>query len=223
MSLLSKMSDKERDHYHRKGIFTVTQLSHTFRPRRRGRSTHEHALRALAIRKNQIHIVGKLEWNAPGTLVYVDVEGDPEREFYYCVGIRFTCGSVVERSFWADTPADEARMWDVSLRFLTTIENATLIHFGAYEATFLRQMKKRYPEADRGGALDRLISSAINLVSAIYGRIYFPTYSNGLKDIATYLGFCWSETSPTGLKALLWRRNWEISQDSRIEAAAAYL
>jgi hypothetical protein len=23
----------------------------------------------------------------------------------------------------------------------------------------------------------------------IYGRVYFPTYSNGLKDIASYLGF----------------------------------
>jgi predicted RecB family nuclease len=35
LSLLSGMSDKERKRLHGKGIFTVTQLSYTFRPRRR--------------------------------------------------------------------------------------------------------------------------------------------------------------------------------------------
>jgi hypothetical protein len=60
LSLLAKMSEKNRKKYHEKGIFTVTQLSYTFRPRRRPveRRKHEHALQALGIRKNQIHVVG---------------------------------------------------------------------------------------------------------------------------------------------------------------------
>src|SRR5215469_3529762 len=37
LSLLSGMSEKERKKLHGKGIFTVTQLSYTFRPRRRRR------------------------------------------------------------------------------------------------------------------------------------------------------------------------------------------
>ena len=37
LSLLSGMSEKERKKLHAKGIFTVTQLSYTFRPRRRHR------------------------------------------------------------------------------------------------------------------------------------------------------------------------------------------
>jgi predicted RecB family nuclease len=46
LSLLSKLSDKERKKYHDKGIFTVTQLSYTFRPRKRsGCSTTKHYLR----------------------------------------------------------------------------------------------------------------------------------------------------------------------------------
>ena len=35
LSLLSGMTEKERTNFNSKGIFTVTQLSHTFRPRRR--------------------------------------------------------------------------------------------------------------------------------------------------------------------------------------------
>src|SRR5262245_18258765 len=34
LSLLTKLSEKERKQHHSKGIFTVTQLSYTFRPRR---------------------------------------------------------------------------------------------------------------------------------------------------------------------------------------------
>jgi predicted RecB family nuclease len=39
LSLLSRMSEKERKKLHAKGIFTITQLSYTFRPRRRHRKS----------------------------------------------------------------------------------------------------------------------------------------------------------------------------------------
>ncbi len=67
LSLLSGMTVKERKKLHDKGIFTVTQLSYTFRPRRRPkrlrdkREKHHHSLRALAIRQKKIHIVGSPE------------------------------------------------------------------------------------------------------------------------------------------------------------------
>ncbi len=61
LSLLAKMTEKARQKYHEKGIFTVTQLSYTYRPRRRrGGVKHDHALKALAIRKNQVHVIGKV-------------------------------------------------------------------------------------------------------------------------------------------------------------------
>jgi len=68
LSLLSGLSEKDRKRLHNKGIFTVTQLSYTFRPRRRHRESrgkqekHHHSLRALAIRENKIHAVGFLEF-----------------------------------------------------------------------------------------------------------------------------------------------------------------
>src|SRR5579859_1778681 len=34
-----------------------------------------------------------------------------------------------------------------------------------------------------------LIEGSRNVLAVIYGRIYFPAYSNGLKDIASFLGF----------------------------------
>jgi len=94
LSLLASMSEKERKRLHRKGIFTVTQLSYTFRPRRRPkrlrdkREKYHHSLKALAIREKKIHIVGSPELKIEGTPVYLDVEGLPEENFCYLIGVR---------------------------------------------------------------------------------------------------------------------------------------
>ncbi len=146
LSLLSKMSALERQRYHQRGILTVTQLSHTFRHRRGSRRGHDHALKALAIRKNQIHVLGAFALSNSGTPVYFDVEGDPDRDFYYCVGLRFENGAETqERSFWANETTDEETMWIGCLACLSEIENPRLIHYGSFESAFLQQTKKRYP------------------------------------------------------------------------------
>src|ERR671937_187896 len=66
----------ERKELNGKGIFTVTQLSYTFRPRRRPkhlrekREKYHHSLKALAIRERKIHIVGNPDLKIEGTPVY---------------------------------------------------------------------------------------------------------------------------------------------------------
>jgi predicted RecB family nuclease len=86
LSLLSSMTEKERKNFNSKGIFGVTQLSYTFRPRRRPkqqagkREKYHHSLKALAIRERKIHIVGSPQLKIEGTPVYLDVEGIPDRD-----------------------------------------------------------------------------------------------------------------------------------------------
>lgn len=225
LSLLSSMTEKERKKQHNKGIFTVTQLSYTFRPRRRPKrlaskpDKYYHSLKALAIREQKIHIAGRPELNITGTPVYLDVEGIPDRDFYYLIGLRIKSGEAyVQHSFWADEISEEREIWTSFLQAVTKIENPQLIHYGSYETVFLRRMKERYGEAVKNPAfLDQLIAESLNLLSVIYAQIYFPTYSNGLKEIAQYIGFQWSESEASGLKALLWRSEWECTTDSSLK------
>ncbi len=64
LSLLGGLSVKEREKLRNEGIFSVIQLSYTFRPRRRPKrlrhkaEKYHHALKALAIREKKIHLVG---------------------------------------------------------------------------------------------------------------------------------------------------------------------
>ena len=118
ISLLASMSAMERQVLRSKGIFTVTQLSYTFRPRRRPkrmrdkREKYHHSLKALAIREKKIHIVGSPELKIEGTPVYLDVEGLPDRDFYYLIGVRIGHGdSAIQHSLWADTVEDEGKIW----------------------------------------------------------------------------------------------------------------
>jgi len=217
LSLLSNITEKERRRLHEKGIFTVTQLSHTFRPRRRSASPaakHHHALKALAVRKKQIHVLDTPPLDAPGTPVYLDVEGVPDRDFYYLIGLRAEEGGAsVQYSFWADDLRGERNMWADCLRCLALIKRPRLIHYGSYETQFLKRMKARYPEVGQAELVDRLIGSALNLLPVIYAHVYFPTYSNSLKEVAGHLGFRWSVAGSSGLAAIAWRSQWEASRD----------
>jgi predicted RecB family nuclease len=222
LSLLANMTAKERQQQHAKGIFSVTQLSYTFRARRKPKrfaakpAQYSHALRALALREGKIHIAGRPALPIRGTPVYLDVEGLPDRDFYYLIGLRIKSGDAyVHHAFWANELSEEQEIWAAFLETLATIDNPQLIHYGSYETTFLKRMQARYREAVGNPAfLDQLIAESINVLSVIYAQIYFPTYSNRLKEIAQYLGFQWSESDASGLHTLMWRSQWESSKAS---------
>ena len=217
LSLLANMSEKERKEYNSKGIFTVTQLSYTFRPRRRPkrlrdrREKYHHSLKALAIREKKIHIVGSPELKIEGTPVYLDVEGLPDSDFYYLIGLRIGNGaSAVQHSLWADTVEDEGKIWREFLGLLSSVERPILITYGSYEACFLKQMSTRHGNCGFDEALlEKVITELVNLLSFIYAQIYFPTHSNGLKEVAGHVGFRWSNPEACGLQAVLWRSFWK--------------
>jgi predicted RecB family nuclease len=226
LSLLSGMSERERKKLHDKGIFTVTQLSYTFRPRRRRRELRSkqekfhHALRALAIRENKIHVVDLLEPRHDGTPVYLDVEGLPDRDFYYLIGIRVGTGDgAVQYGFWADDEDGEKRIWSEFLDVLSAIPDPQLVHFGSYETVFLRRMSERHGGPRKSSAAATAIEHAMNLLSFVFAHVYFPTFSNGLKEIAEYLGFRWSGSPASGLEAIVCRHRWETSRNPREKQA----
>ena len=219
LSLLAKMTEKERKKFHNKGIFTITQLSYTFRPRRRPKrmrdkqEKYHHSLKALAIREEKIHIVGSPELKIEGTPVYLDVESLPDRDFYYLIGVRIGNGeSTLQHSLWADTIENEGKIWREFLAILETVEKPVLIHYGSYETTFLRRMRERHAEPLPNSVATATIEATVNLLSVVYAQVYFPCCSNSLKEIAGHLGFRWSDSTATGIRTIAWRQEWEISK-----------
>jgi predicted RecB family nuclease len=225
LSLLSKMGSKERQKLQGKGIFTVKQLSYTFRPRRRRKNPNSkpdqfsYPLKALAIRENKIHVAGAPAFTIQDNDCYLDVEGIPDSAFYYLIGLRFYLdGGYVQHSFWAGDRFEEERMWANLLDDLRAHGLSRIVHFGSYEKRFLETMNKRYCSSrQQSEYVETLIEQSVNLISAIYTQIYFPTYSNSLKDIGQYLGFRWPDGISNGYEALLARHYWESTNEQSVK------
>jgi predicted RecB family nuclease len=215
ISLLRGMGEKEIKKYARKGIFTVTQLAHTFRPRRRGKRSppksnrRYHALHALAVRDKRVYVLGMPQIPETPVHIYMDVEGDPERGFDYLVGIIVVQGVNEQRSsFWADNRDEEDRMFEQFIDKVNQYQDFRVFAYGGYERAFLMRMRQR---AKQQAPLDRVLKSLVNVLSLVYSHVYFPTYSNGLKDVAACLGFSWTDQNASGVQSLVWRLRWEAT------------
>jgi Transposase IS66 family/RNase_H superfamily len=203
--------------YNRKGIFTLTQLSCTFRARKRGkrvkRKDHVRysALQALAIREKKVHVYGTPDLPRKSVQVFLDAEGNEDGSFIYLLGVLVVEGDAQRmHSFWADSPAEEVQAFDAFLDLLDGREDFTLFHFGSYEKALLKRMGK---VVKRKQLVDQVLGNAVNVLSVIHAGVYFPTFSNGLKEVGRYLGCDWTEESSSGLQSLVWRARWEQHRD----------
>ena len=163
-------------------------------------------------------MIGSPAFSIEGTPVFIDVEGTFGSDFYYLIGLRYQRhGRCFERSLWADHPRDEYRIWQECLRIFKRIGNPRLVHYGAYESRFLKSLRARWELRPEDAAFtDRLIEGSINLNSEAYGKVYFPTYSNSLKEIARWLSFDWTWPQASGAGAAILRRSWELSSDREL-------
>ena len=109
-------------------------------------------------------------------------------------------------SFWADRRTRRSEMFDAFLDLLEGHEDFALFHYGSYEKTLLKRMRKVVKRKD---LVDRPSSKAVNVLSVIHAHVYFPTFSNGLKDVGRYLGCTWTAEDASGLQSLVWRARWE--------------
>ncbi len=217
ISLLGGMGEKELRRLYRKGISTLTQLSCTFRPRKRGkrvkRKGHPRysALQALAIRQKRVFVFGTPELPCRPVQVFLDAEGSEDGSFVYLLGVIVAVGdSQTEYSFWADESAEEAQIFDAFLDLLEGNEDFILFHYGTYEKALLQRMTKVVARKD---LVDRLLGNAVNILSVIHASVYFPTFSNGLKEIGGHLGCTWTDENASGLQSLVWRSRWEQARE----------
>jgi predicted RecB family nuclease len=220
LSLLRGVSEKEVKAYARKGILTVTQLAHTFRPRRKGRRAgrgdrHRHALQALAIRDKKTYVFGTPQLPDAPTRVYLDLEGKPDEGFVYLAGVIVAEGGAETRhSFWADGPDQEQGLFGQLLELLGRYEDFRVFCYGAYEQAFLKRMGKHAPQKQLA---DKVLARTCNVLSLLYAHVYFPVYSDGLKEVGRHLGCAWTAPEASGLQSLVWRAGWERSGDEALK------
>jgi predicted RecB family nuclease len=214
LTLLSGMTSKEMAHHNSKGIFSVKQLSYTFRSRRPAKRQkqqfhHNFALQALALREKKVHVLGDPILTLPRTQVYLDIEGLPDRRTYYLIGVLIVTGQSRQyHYFWADDESGQITIFAQLAALLAENTDWSVFHYGNYEVNALRQLMSRVPDPCRE-SLRVILTKCTNVLSILSSHVYFPTTSNSLKEIAGFLGFRWTTVGASGLESVVWREQWQ--------------
>jgi predicted RecB family nuclease len=225
LSLLSGMSGKERAQHRSKGIFTVAQLSYTFRPRRTPKRAknpakpHHFSLQALAIRDSCVYIHGSPMLPDCKSKVYLDIEGLPDRDYCYLIGaLIVTEEGESFYSFWADTESDEASIFCQLAETISHLPDYRVFHYGDYDAAAMKRvaagLSSSYQEQ-----FASILKKCVNVLSTIYPHVYFPTYSNSLKEILPSICQNFDNQRATGLDSIVWRMQWESDRDTHTRTA----
>ena len=224
LSLLDRITPKQISKLEKKGIFTVKQLSFIYKPRRQNKKVknppilYKPELQALAIRTTKTYIQRLPALDRKPIEIFLDIEGLPDDGFFYLFGILISENTIQNtHSFWADTQQDEKTIWQGVVTLLQTYPESPIYHYGTFEPSAFEKLAKRY-QTDIEGIKKRFV----NINSFIYGKIYFPTYSNGLKDLGKSLGAKWANEKASGLQTIIWRDEWEEGQTQRKEDLQTY-
>jgi len=118
--------------------------------------------------------------------------------------------AVQSHSFWAKDSNEQNQVFEQFLDLVTRFDDFRVFCYGSYEKAFLQKMRMR---SNRKDLVDRVLNSLVNTLSLIYPHIYFPTYSNGLKEVASYLGCTWTDLNASGIQSITWRMRWEITHE----------
>jgi predicted RecB family nuclease len=152
---LRGMTLKEMEGHNSKGIFSVKQLSYTFRSRRPAKRHkqqfhHNFALQALALREKKVHVHGDPMLSLPRTQVYLDVEGLPDRGIYYLIGVLIVTGDSEQyHCFWADDESGQVPIFAQLSALLAENADRRIFHYGNFEEKALRRMLLSVPEPCR--------------------------------------------------------------------------
>ncbi len=92
---------------------------------------------------------------------------------------------------------------------LRILGDFTIFHYGSLREGLHQEDASEVPFA-RPRSLD---SALFNVLGAIRTNVYFPVYSNGLKDIASFLGVNWTGTVTSGIDCIAARMRWEESKE----------
>ena len=220
LSLLRSLSRREIETFNERGVFTVTQLAHTFRAksmRHTQQKRHSIPLQAKAIKDNTVYIRKTPQLPPEDSRIYFDVEGTPDTDRYYLIGMLIENGAdVTARTYWADSPDEEEAMWRAFLAEVLILGNCPLFHFGRYERDFVNCMFQRYRSND-AAVKEQLDNRLFDIHAAVRTNVFFPVHSNGLKPIATFLGASWSGPVTTGIGSIVWRHHWEQTKEGQLK------
>ena len=149
--------------------------------------------------------------------LFFDIEVDPLRGVTYLHGILERRGGLEgPETFFGyfaedETPSAERDAFARSFEHLSRYPDATIWYYSKYERTLYRKLQNRYPDVCAAEDIEALFDPA-KAVDLFYDVVLkateWPTHDHSIKTLATYLGFSWRDTNPSGAASIEWFDRW---------------
>ncbi len=154
--------------------------------------------------------------------LFFDIEVDPMRDICYLHGFverrNYDISTEKFVSFFADDVSPEsekatfAQAWD----YIQNNRPCAIYYYSKYERTIYRKLQEKYPDICSAQDIEELFdpSHAIDLYNDIVRKYTeWPTKDYSIKTLATFLGFKWRDTHPSGAASIEWFDRWVKTAD----------
>ena len=135
--------------------------------------------------------------------LFFDIETDLQEDICYLYGVVERRGKKQRYvSFFAESPADERKIWTQFWKYLSGIDDFHMYHYSDYEKKQLSKLAERH-RCNRK-LFERFFGHGTDLYHVVDKHTEWPSHSYSIKAISGILGFHYSDPEPGGLKAAQW-------------------
>lgn len=142
------------------------------------------------------------------TEIFLDLEGTGEQvgeeeliAMDYLIGVIIRKNATAQYiSFLANGLDKEGEMFDSFVDWVSKQKDFIIYHWHNYERVHLQKMAQRHNLKQT--KVDLIFSNTRDLYKDATSTFAFPTYGNGLKKIATYIGYKWKHKEVNAMESI---------------------
>lgn len=158
--------------------------------------------------------------------LFFDIEVDPMRDHCYLHGFvqRQAGDNTTEKyvAFFADaaTAQDEEDAFEGAWRYVESQQPCIMYYYSKYERTIWRKLQNKYSAVCTADDIEDLFhpSRSVDLYFDVVKKATeWPTRDHSIKTLATYLGFSWRDTHPSGAASIEWFDTWVRNGDATVK------
>lgn len=215
ISLLSGLGPSKKQVLVNIGICTIDDIVNTPQEKLveikgiRAKTAKKFILKSKALISGECIPIGTCNFPEKSTDIFLDLEGTGAQiageeliEIDYLIGVVLRKEGKDEYiPFIAHKKDKEGEMFQQFLDWLEKQDDFIIYYWHSYERTHLKKMSERYGIKDK---IEKLLFDNMRDISKDAVRCFaFPTYSNGLKEIASYIGYEWKHEEVNATEAIV--------------------
>lgn len=160
------------------------------------------------------------------TELFFDIETDPMRDLCYLHGFveRHNGDNSTEKyvAFFSNdiSEAEEERAFSEAWDYINKHQPCVVYYYSKYERTIWRKLREKYTGVCTEGQLENLFDPKVSVdlyFDVVKRYTEWPTKDYSIKTLATYLGFKWRDTNPSGAASIQWFDEWATWGDPKVK------